>query len=120
MSTNHPLFEAIFSGTPDPQGPPLTGEDLKLSGMESVLSHAPEDYQKKFMEAVESFPRGALITIEDVRERAGDPPDSVHYNVMGPLMRRAAVRKLIASTDRNRNAKRPSLHASKLLIWKRI
>lgn len=119
MSTR-PLFDQVFSGKPDPVGPPLTGDDLKLSGMESVLSHTPEEYQERFLEAVGSFARGAEITVEDVRERAGNPPDSVHYNCMGSLMRRAAVKKLIVSTDRMRNAKRPSLHSSKLLIWRRV
>lgn len=116
----HPLFDKVFSGEAAPTGKPLTGEDLKQSGMASVLSHAPDEYQAKFLQAVKSFPIGSELTVEDVRERAGDPPDSVHYNVMGPLMRRAAVQKLIVSTDRMRNAKRASLHASKLLIWKRV
>ena len=119
MST-HPLFETIFEGKPEPAGPPLTGENLKLSGMESVLSHTPEDYEKKFLDAVGSFAPGTEITVEDIRERAGNPPESVHYNCMGSLMRRAAVKKLIVSTDRMRNAKRPSLHSSKLLIWRRV
>lgn len=120
MSTNHPLFDKVFSGVADPAGPPLTGEDLKTSGMESVLKHAPEEYQAKFLDAVRSFAVGAEITVEDVRERAGNPPESVHYNVMGPLMRRAACRKLIVCTNQMRNAKRPSLHASKLMIWRRV
>lgn len=115
-----PLFDPLFCGTPELKGPPLTGAELRDSGIESVLSHTPEEYKQRFIDAVKSFPVGQLLTTEDIRERAGNPPKEVHYNCMGGLMQRAASMKLIASTGQNRNAKRPSLHASKLAIWRRI
>lgn len=115
-----PLFETIFDGTPAPTGKPLTGEDLKISGIESVLSHTPDWYRDRFVEAVEKFPRGLLFTVEDVRAVVGDPPAEVSPNCMGGLMRRAAGKKLIARTSERRKAKRASLHASELAVWRRI
>lgn len=115
-----PLFDQVFSGTPAPTGKPLTGEDLKISGIESVVSHTPDRYRDKFVEAVEKFPRGHLFTVEDVRAIVGDPPEEVNPNCMGGLMRRAAGKKLIVRTSERRNAKRASLHASELAVWRRI
>jgi hypothetical protein len=120
MSTNHPLFEQVFSGTPEPTGPPLTGSDLKRSGMESVVSHTPEWYRDKFVDAVKKMQRGSLFTVEDVRAVIGDPPSEVNPNCMGGLMRRAAGQKLIVRTTERRKAKRVSLHSSELAVWKRI
>lgn len=57
-----PLFDQVFSGPPKPPKRRLTGEDLRDSGIESVLSHTPEDYKERFMQAVKSFPVGHLIT----------------------------------------------------------
>lgn len=116
----HPLFDKVFSGKPEPKGPPLTGPQLRDSGIESVLSHTPNDYKKRFIDAVKSFPVGSLLTSEDIRERAGDPPPETHYNAMGGLIRRAAGMKLIVPTGKDRNAKRPTLHATKLAIWRRV
>lgn len=120
MSTSLPLFDPLFAGKPEPQGKPLSGEDLRDSGIESVLSHTPESYKQRFLDAVRSFPRGALVTAEDVRAIAGDPPGETHFNCMGGLMRSAAAAKLIVNTGQGRNAKRASLHASRLAIWRRV
>lgn len=120
LKMSMPLFDRLFAGTPAPTGPPLTGADLRDSGIESVLSHTPEEYKVRFIEAVKSFPVGHLITTEDIRERAGDPPPETHYNCMGGLIRRAVSQKLIEPTGKDRNAKRPSLHATKLAIWRRV
>lgn len=116
----HPLFDRVFAGTPEPKGPPLTGEDLRDSGIESVLEHTPEQYKQKFIDVIKGFHRGYLFTVEDVRERAGDPPESVHFNCMGGLMRSAAKLNLIVRTVERRKAKRASLHASELAVWRRI
>jgi hypothetical protein len=120
MSTNHPLFDQVFSGTPAPTGKPLTGEELKLSGIASAVSHVPQWYRDKFIRAIESFRRYHLFTVEDVRKIVGDPPEGTHYNCMGGLMRTAAAAKLIVRTTERRKAKRVSLHASELSVWRRI
>lgn len=116
----HPLFDQVFAGDLSPTGPPRTGLELRDSGIESVLSHTPEQYRQKFVEAIRSFPAGYCFTVEDVRSRAGDPPREVHYNCMGGLMRTAASQKLIVRTLERRKAKRASLHASELAVWRRV
>lgn len=118
--SNQPLLDQLFAGTPAPTGPPLTGPDLRDSGIESVLKHTPETYKQKFISVIKGFPKGRCFTVEDVRERAGDPPKEVHYNCMGGLMRTAAGMDLITRTSERRKAKRASLHASELAVWRRL
>lgn len=119
MNTQLP-FEKLFEGTPEPQGPPLTGEELRDSGIASVINHTPEIYRTRFIDAIKGFPHGLLFTVEDVREKAGNPPPEAHYNVMGGLMRTAMSLKLIVRTRERRKAKRPSLHASEIAVWRRV
>lgn len=119
MNTQLP-FEKLFAGDPDPIGQPLTGEQLRDSGIASVINHTPEVYRSRFIDTVKAFPRGRLFTVEDVREVAGNPPPESHYNVMGGLMRTAMSQKLIVRTAERRKAKRPSLHASEIAVWRRV
>jgi hypothetical protein len=120
MSTQLSMV-GIFSGVPDPTGQRLTGEDLKSSGMESVLSHTPQWYREAFSNAVENFPKGRLFTVEDVRAIAGDPPtDEVSSNCMGPLMRGLAAKKLARKTGLHVRAKRTCMNATELAQWIRI
>src|SRR6476659_6403336 len=116
MSAALPLFDQVFSGKPEPTGPPLTGEELRDSGIESVLSHTPDAYKEKFIGLIRGFMKGYLFTIEDVRELAGDPPEETHYNCMGGLIRKAASEGLIVRTNERRKAKRASLRASELAV----
>lgn len=117
---NTPLFDKVFAGEPKPSSPPLTGEDLKRSGMESVERHTPEWYVEKFRSAVESFPRGRTFTVEDVRDIAGDPPETVSSNCMGPLMLGIAKKKLAKKTGYYVKAKRPCMNATELACWVRL
>lgn len=120
MST-HPLFDQILSGKPAPTGPPLTGKDLKRSGMRSVFRHTPEWYREAFREAVEKFPRGKTFTVEDVRAVIGDPPkDEVSSNCMGSLMTMVARKKLAKKTGYYVPAKRACMNATDLACWVRI
>lgn len=119
MSTE-PLFRELFAGDPSPTGHPLTGEELKRSGMESVERHTPEWYRNAFQSAVESFPRGMKFTVEDVRAIAGDPPPGVHYNAMGPLMLMIAKAKLAKKTGFYLKAKRPHMNQTELAEWVRL
>jgi hypothetical protein len=116
----HPLFEKIFEGAPAPTGPPLTGKDLKSSGMRSVLRHTPDWYRDAFRSAVEKFPHGKTFTVEDVREVIGDPPDGVSPNCMGSLMLMIASKKLAKKTGYYVKAKRPCMNATELACWVRI
>lgn len=117
----HPLFDQVFSGTPAPTGKPLSGEDLKRSGMKSVYRHTPDWYRDAFRSAVEKFPRGKTFTVEDVREVIGDPPtNEVSSNCMGSLMSMVAKKKLAQKTGYYVKAKRPCMNATDLACWVRI
>lgn len=113
-----PLFDQIFPDPPLAGHRALTGADLRDSGMESVLKNTSDEYKEKFIGLIRGFTCGYQFTVEEVRELAGDPP--CHYNVMGALMRRAASYKLIVRTTERRKAKRTSLHASELTVWRRL
>jgi hypothetical protein len=120
MST-YPLFDQVFSGSPAPSSSPLTGKELKESGMRSVFRHTPDWYREAFRSAVEMFPRGKTFTVEDVREIAGDPPvDEVSSNCMGSLMIMVAKMKLAEKTGYYVKAKRPNMNATDLACWVRI
>jgi hypothetical protein len=120
MST-HPLFDKVFSGPRAPSSTPLTGEELKESGMRSVFRHTPDWYREAFRSAVETFPRGKTFTVEDVREIAGDPPvDEVSSSCMGSLMIMVAKMKLAKKTGYYVKAKRPNMNATDLACWVRI
>lgn len=120
MST-HPLFDKLFSGAPAPTGPPLSGEELKKSGMRSVFRHTPDWYREAFRSAVEQFPCGKTFTVEDVRAIAGDPPAAeVSSNCMGSLMVMIASKKLAKKTGYYVKAKRPCMNSTELACWVRI
>jgi hypothetical protein len=117
MST-HPLFDKVFLGCPSPVSQPLTGEELKKSGMRSVLRHTPDWYRDAFRSAVAGFPSGKTFTVEDVREIAGDPPsDEVSPNCMGSLMMMVARMRLAKKTGYYVKAKRPKMNATDLAVW---
>lgn len=115
-----PLFDQIFTGKPEPTGPPLTGQTLRDSGMQSAVEHTPEEYKQKFNSAIEGLKSGTRFTAEDIRAKIGDPPSSAHYNCFGALISGAARKKLMRPTGETVSAQRPSLHASKLAIWVRL
>lgn len=122
MSAN-PLLDQIFSGTPEPTGPPLTGADLRDLGIEDALQHAElikGEYVERCLDAIRQFPSGCLITSEDVREKAGDPPLEVNRSVMAGILRKAASQNLIYITAETRPAKRVTVHAKRLSCWRRV
>ena len=117
---SEPLFQFLFPDKPLTGHVPLSGEDLKVSGMESVLSHTPEAYKERFVNAIKSFPRGRAFTVEDVRSLIGDLPSEVHYNAIGSLVRFAAMRGLMRKTGTTVKAKKASLHSRELAVWVRL
>src|SRR5689334_5705543 len=121
MST-HPLFEPLFSGTPEPVGPPLTGADLRDSGIQQALDHVEKvkaDYVDSCLDKIREMSKGMTLTSEDLREMAGDPPTGCENSIAGILLR-ARSRGLIANTGQERPAKRVTVHAKHLSIWVRI
>lgn len=122
MSTNHPLFEPLFSGTPEPTGPPLTGKDLRDSGIQQALDHLERlkaDYIDSCLYEIRQLTKGTTLTSEDLRALAGDPPEGCENSVAG-ILKRAQSRGLITNTGDERTAGRTTIHGKKLCVWKRI
>jgi hypothetical protein len=121
--SSHPLFDRCFAGTPAPQAKPLSGADLRDLGIADALERAEKvkaEYVQSCIEAIKEFPSGCLITSEDIREKAGDPPSSVDRSVMAGILRKAASRNLIQITRETRPAKRVTVHAKHLACWRRM
>jgi hypothetical protein len=99
------------------------GVALKDRGIESALEKAERvkaSYIEACLSAIKSFPSGCLLTSEDVRERAGDPPAEVNHSVMAGILRKAASQNLLYVTNETRTAKRSSIHAKRLSCWRRL
>jgi hypothetical protein len=125
MSATRSQLDLIFAGKPDPAVTQLTGKQLRDFGIEDALQRAirvKNDYVTSCLEAIKSFPSGSLITSEDVREKAGDPPIEVDRSVLAGIMKHAAGKKhkLIKITGVRRTAKRASVHAKDLSLWERL
>ena len=121
MST-YPLFDQVFSGTPAPNAPPLTGSDLRDSGIQQAIDHLERvkaEYIDSCLHEIEQLSKGSTLTSEDLRELAGDPPTGCENSIAG-ILKRAQSRGLITSTGQTTQGKRPSLHAKPLTQWKRI
>lgn len=119
-----PLFDRMFEPG-ELKRPVSIGSVLKDVGIESAYDKAvrvKSVYVAKCIAAIESFPKGAMITSEDVREKAGNPPSDIDRSVLAGIMRSAAGKKhnLIVITGETRPGKRASLHAKSLQIWRRL
>ena len=117
-----PLFDRVFE-----QGEVnrsiSVARALRDRGIEDALARAERvkaDYVQKCIEAIKSFPSGCLLTSEDVRKRAGDPPAEVNHSVMAGILRKAASQNLIYVTNETRTAKRSSVHAKRISCWRRL
>lgn len=114
-------YEQIFLGPAE--GKPLSGATLRDWAIEDALARAERikaDYVQKCLRVIGEVPYGMLITSEDVREKAGDPPSDVSHSVMAGILRKAASMKWIVCTNETRMARRASVHAKRLSLWRRI
>ncbi len=121
MST--PLFDLIIPEKPLAGHVAPTGRELRDFGIEDALQRAirvKNDYVEKCLSAIKSFPGGAMITSEDVRDKAGDPPNEISPNCMAGILKKAAAQNLIVITDSRVHAKRSSLHAAELRQWRKL
>lgn len=119
-----PLFDRCFEPGEISRSVSV-GAALRDRGIEAALEKAERvkaSYIEACLEAIKEFPKGAMITSEDVREKAGDPPSEINASVLAGIMTRAAGRKhaLLMITGETRTAKRASVHAKKLSVWLRI
>lgn len=101
------------------------GSALRDKGIADALERATRlksEYVESCLDAIKEFPKGALITSEDIREKAGDPPSEISPNCMAGIMKRAASGKygLLMITNETRTATRSSLHAKRLSVWLRL
>jgi hypothetical protein len=124
MSTSLPLFDQVFSGPPAPVRKPLTGPELRDSGIRSALDHVMKvkaEYVADCLKSIAALPSGTLITSETIRRMDGDPPLGCGNCIAG-ILRKAAGKnhKLIVITDQRVHAKRELLHAAELRIWRRL
>lgn len=118
--SSQPLFDKVFSGTPAPTGPPLTGRDLRDGGMQSVIQHTPEEFKQLLRARVEGFARGYRFTIENVVDDLGGRPSHVHPNAIGAITAGLVKRGLMKRTGETVKADRPSLHATDCVLWERL
>lgn len=122
MSASLPLFDQIFK-----HGELTRSVDvaraLRDRGIEAALEKAERvkrEYIELCLAAIKEFPKGARITSEDVREKAGDPPSEIDHSVLAGIFRSAKAQGLIMITREMRQGKRVSLHAKFLSIWVRL
>lgn len=121
MST-HPLFKQLFDGKPAPTGPPLTGADLRDSGIDQALAHLEKvkaDYIDSCLYEIKQLSKGTTLTSEDLRQLAGDPPKGCENSIAG-ILKRAKSQGLIIKTGQVQPAKRVTIHAKDLCIWRRV
>lgn len=117
-----PLFDRVFSGKPERVSPPLTGTELRDAGIQQALDHLERvkaEYIQLCLSKIEEMKPETVFTSESLREMAGDPPTGCENSIAG-ILKRAASRKLIANTGVEVKATRPSIHAKKLYLWRRV
>lgn len=122
--SSHPLFDRCFEPGEISRSVDV-GSVLRDKGIADAYDKAvriKSEYVESCLEAIRSFPKGARITSEDVRECAGEPPKELNHSVLAGIMKHAASKKhnLIMITGDTRQGKRASLHAKDLSIWVRL
>lgn len=119
---SQPLLDQLFSGKPTPPKRRLTGSDLRDSGIQQALDHVLKvkaEYVALCLSKIEELKPETVITSECLRELAGEPPIGCENSIAG-ILKRAASRNLIVNTGVEVTAKRTTIHAKKLCLWKRI
>ena len=99
--------------------PPPTGDQLKAQGMALVLSRTPSQvYRDHLIAALQSFPTGARITVEDLTEIVGRPEKyGASYNCVGAIIHGMATKGLISKTGRMVKPARPERHSADIPEW---
>jgi hypothetical protein len=116
MSTQ-PLFKDLFSGPP--VGQPLTGADLRDSGIAQAYMNAPDDLELQYIFAANDLKQGDRLTSEDLRRMCGDPP-SEFRNCLAGVLKFCQSIKLIQITGETRTAERKTIHAKALSVYVRL
>lgn len=111
-------FTFLFSGKPS--APPLSGRELRDSGMASVLANSPDEWKEAFKSKIENLASGSRFTIEEITDSLGKRPAEIHFNVTGALTHSVAKAGLIRKTGRVFKAKRASLRSTDTPEWERV
>lgn len=119
-TSSQPLFDRVFAGSPEPKGPPLTGADLRDSGMASVMAHTSDEWKEKLRSRIRGFPRGYKFTMDRIVDELGGRPSDVHQNAVGAMTAAMARQGLMRRTGETVKAERPSLHATDCVVWERL
>ena len=113
-------FEHLFLAKPSQ--PPLTGRELRDSGIQSALDHVEArkgEYVTQALSAIQCLPSDALLTAETIRDAIGDAPAGCE-NCFAGILKKAASMKLIVITNSFTQAKRAQRHAGLIRQWRRI
>ena len=124
MSTDRAqlTLESLFSPAGIAKPRQLSGAELRDSGIQSALDHVLKikaEYVETCLSEIAKLSLGATLTSEDLRELAGDPPEGCENSIAG-ILKRAASKKLIVNTGEETTAKRTTIHAKKLCVWRRL
>ncbi len=94
------------------------GEKLRDAGLAQTAAHNP-GWMARALEIVrDALQPGAEVMGEDLRALPGiGEPD--HPNAWGALVRTALGRGLLEETGRFEKAKRKSIHAHRLMVYRR-
>lgn len=119
-TNSRPLFDDLFAGTPEPTGPPLTADDLRDSGMESVLDHTPDEWKEKLKNRVRGYLKGFTFTMDQVVNDLGGRPSDCHPNSIGAITFCLVREGLIERTGRVLKAERTTSHRRDIAEWRRL
>lgn len=97
------------------------GRELRDSGVDSVLSHAGEDWRTRVAKYVTLLPAGETFIAEDIRlacESLG--VHASHPNAWGGMFLRLVGSGLIVATGEYRQMKDKRSHARKSQVYKKL
>lgn len=122
-----PLFDIIDRMEQEAHSPRLgvifaaarTGPQLRDEAMMKVLAKRDAQLYKGRLEfALFSFRVNDTFTVENLTGIVGRPPETVHFNATGAIVRGMATRGLIEKTGRMIQATRAIMHATELAEWR--
>lgn len=109
--TSHPAQHSIF----DSGAAAVATEDA----IDRVDAHADPEWSNRALEAVRRVAlRKSSFIVDEVWHELGEEP--VEPRAMGPVMRRAAAKGLIARTERYQESERVTAHRNPRRIWQSL
>jgi len=112
-------MDQLFAGTPDPSFVPLTGRELRDSGIAEAIKSVPENWKERFKSAIERKMIGETFTIEDVVDSLGGRPFEVRPAAIGALTFHLAKKGVMERTGETVKAHRAARRNGDAAIWRR-